>query len=465
MTTRISDTDKFYNDLFVDKENDTLIYNDEKHVYMGKDGIVKDKKFTSVTTLIDKYVQPFDGDFWSSYKAFEAISPDFSKYKDNLLSTKVFNLTYLKESNISIEEFNIKKQEILDSYKENNKKACERGTAIHAEQELQYYKDTPQTLERYNKEGNFICKKNHYILDLDKGIYPEFLISRVSDDGVLMIAGQVDLLIKDGNDIMIIDYKGLSLNELIPTPNGFVKMADIKEGDLVYDGNGKITEVEHVSEIHYNPCFKIDFNSGESLIADHEHKWEITSFGNTEIFTTKQLYRMFNNGKQLNIQRCPIPKEITNYHYDTTKEYWAITNIEHINTVPTKCIAVKSPCHTYLAGKSLIKTHNTNKELKFKSFYDKSKKSYQMMKPPLNNIMDCNIMHYTLQLSTYAWMVQKINPDFNITKLMIIHYQHDGKIKEYELEYRKDDVESMLRDYKIKLIKEKQTELNKPIIF
>ena len=30
-----------------------------------------------------------------------------------------------------------------------------------------------------------------------------------------------------------------------------------------------------------------------------------------------------------------------------------------------------------------------------------------MLKYPLNNIQDTNFWHYTLQLSTYAWMIQK----------------------------------------------------------
>ena len=44
----------------------------------------------------------------------------------------------------------------------------------------------------------------------------------------------------------------------------------------------------------------------------------------------------------------------------------------------------------------------TNKEIKKRSFYDKNRKDVQHMKYPLNNIMDCNYWHYTLQLSTYA---------------------------------------------------------------
>jgi hypothetical protein len=47
--------------------------------------------------------------------------------------------------------------------------------------------------------GEFRCEQNYYKLDLDRGIYPEFMIS--CDIDGLKISGQIDLLIKDGNDI------------------------------------------------------------------------------------------------------------------------------------------------------------------------------------------------------------------------------------------------------------------------
>lgn len=102
----------------------------------------------------------------------------------------------------------------------------------------------------------------------------------------------------------------------------------------------------------------------------------------------------------------------------------------------------------------------TNKEIKKRSFYDKNRKDVQHMKYPLNNIMDCNYWHYTLQLSTYAWILQQIKPEFNIEGLSIIHIDRNGKQTEYPLEYRKDDVERMIKHYKKQLqIKEQLNRL------
>ena len=59
--------------LKIDKKNGACLYNDEQHVYWNeKDNL----KYISVTTLIHKFQQAFDEDFWSAYKAFERILGD-----------------------------------------------------------------------------------------------------------------------------------------------------------------------------------------------------------------------------------------------------------------------------------------------------------------------------------------------------------------------------------------------------
>ncbi len=90
----------------------------------------------------------------------------------------------------------------------------------------------------------------------------------------------------------------------------------------------------------------------------------------------------------------------------------------------------------------------TNREIKKTSYYNKSKKSHEMMKFPLNNLQDCNFNHYQLQLSTYAYLMEQINPCYNIKKLLIYHIDHDGNETIIPCDYLKDDVERMLKHYK-----------------
>ena len=84
---------------------------------------------------------------------------------------------------------------------------------------------------------------------------------------------------------------------------------------------------------------------------------------------------------------------------------------------------------------------------------------------PLNNLPDCNYYHYTMQLSTYAWMIQQMNPDFKIKGLILIHIDHSDKYTVYNLDYRRDEVIRMLtfhqKQNKIKYEKAQ----NDPIIY
>ena len=303
----------------VDKNNGDVKYSDEEHVYWDDDG-----KYISVTTLIGKYCQPFDKDFWSAYKALEKLlgKEDFKMEKKMLLETKKVDLKYYMDMyNISENDFNREQQKVLDDWQKTNEEACERGTKIHADLENMFISKKTTDLKKFGIGGKFEVNTNKSLenanlnlLDIENGVFPEYLVYRKSNDGVLKLAGQVDLLVKEGNNITIIDWK-------------------------------------------------------------------------------------------------------------------------------------------------------TNKKIDEKSYYNQQTKKYDMMKYPLNNLYDCNLLHYTMQLSTYAWMVQKLNPEFKIVGLKIIHYGHDGGVKEYDLNYLKDDVERMLKDYKKSLILDSRKNARKPIEF
>lgn len=193
----------------IDKQNGNVAFNDENHVYWN----VNDdkKKYISVTTLIERYGQPFDSEFQSALKALEKLIPsdDWKTVKAHLQKTKKINKEELFSTyDISEDVFNKEQQEILDNWQRINKEACERGTAIHLRMENSMYdQNRSTTLKKFGVGGSFVCKKDYTELDLPYGAYPEYLISRTSDDGILNIAGQIDLLIKNGNEITICDYK------------------------------------------------------------------------------------------------------------------------------------------------------------------------------------------------------------------------------------------------------------------
>lgn len=296
----------------IDKQNGNVAFENESHTYWN---VEDNKQYISVTTLIHRYTQEFDKNFWSAYKALEKLLPkeSWAIEKKSLLNTKKFNKEILNIYNISELEFNKAQQGILDAWDEENRKSCERGTKIHSDIENSFYNHPKDiSLQKFGLGGKFECKKDYSELDLEYGVYPEYLISIESKDKVLRLAGQIDLIIKQDNEITIVDHK-------------------------------------------------------------------------------------------------------------------------------------------------------TNKKIDLKSGFDTNTKASAKMKYPLNNLMDCNYYHYSLQLSTYAWMLQKLHPEFVIKDLILNHYDHNEKNTLYHCDYLKDDVERMLKHYRKELILKEKRDKRKEI--
>ena len=190
----------------IDKENDVVAYNDEEHLYIEK---ATGMKCISVTTIVHKFSQPFDSVFWSCAKALEAlITPEeFASIKDELYRKKKFDDKYIAKFNIQPEVFIQKKYEILDAWKTKNQEACERGTKIHKAMEDLHLSGTTPSLSYLKLGGEFKCNTSNKLVPGATGVYPEILISRISEDGKLRVAGQADLLVVDGNDIHMLDFK------------------------------------------------------------------------------------------------------------------------------------------------------------------------------------------------------------------------------------------------------------------
>lgn len=636
--------------MVIDKENDYVTYNDEQHLYIEK---ASGKKCISVTTLIESFGQPFDSDFWASYKALEEIigKDEYEKIKKELLSKKKFDTKWLDKYNILPEDFTIVKEKILDNWRKTNQEACERGTKIHKFHEELTLGGDCKEVKRLGLGGKFDCYTNNKIKLDSSGVYPEILLNYTSPDGSLRLAGQADLVIVQGKNLYVLDFKGLAIDTKIPTPKGWTTMGELKVGDEVFDKNGEVTKVRFKSKIHLNPCYKLKFDDGSEIIADCDHRWEISfSKGKDKwqstVMTTKELCDYLDeikdiknkgrlipkirNAKPLQLKDVDLPidpyvlgvwlgdgskacglvtqakgspiwDEIINRGYEisdnnqhdperentemrtiyglatqlrqlnllnnkhipdiyqrasfeqrldllrglmdtdgyynnvrkryvmTTDSKWQkedlvklvsslgvkvsvfdvlnrcdgktfpgwsvnfsttdfnpfltrnqnididlksdkrtfriIKEIKLVETVQTQCIEVDSPTHTYLCTENMIVTHNTNKEIKKGSYYNSATKSRQMMQYPLNHIQDCNFWHYTLQLSTYAWMIQKQYPELEVKLLQLIHYDHNDKVTFYDCEYRKDDVERMLKFYGSKIKREEQYEKLKPIVY
>lgn len=622
----------------ITKQNGNIAFEEDAHIYY--DVTNPDLKFTSVTTMIHSFTQPFDEQFWSAYKALEKLLPkeDWAIEKKALLATKKFSIELLDAYGIAENDFNKEQQAILDAWDNEKRISCERGTKIHAELENSFYnKPKNISLSKYEIGGKFECRKDYTDLDIENAVYPEYLISYVTKDKRMAVAGQIDLLVKKGNKITIADWKGLPLDTEIPTLNGWSTIADLQEGDIIFDKDGNPTKILHKSEIHHNPCYKITFDNGDTIVADHEHRWEI-SFSTSknskyhgeyrvQVMTTEEIANYLKNlpekrtsydipkivnPKPLNLENKNLPidpyvlgcwlgdgskqcgaitnetnnvlveiqrrgyslgddisaenrtstytilgiygklkelnlinnKHIPNIYqrasyeqrldllrglmdtdgyynpkrkrfvmetsqewqcYDFIKllsslgikstkfdiikklngkefheysinfstkglnpflmrnqeieystrdvcSYRNIDKVELVETIPTQCLEVDSPSHTFLCTNKMIVTHNTNKKIETKSFFNTKTKSSVKMQYPLNNLDDVNYWHYAMQLSTYAWMMQQLNPEYEIEDLVLVHFDHEGHMTVYHMPYLKKEVGLMLGYFKKKTI-------------
>jgi len=80
-----------------------------------------------------------------------------------------------------------------------------------------------------------------------------------------------------------------------------------------------------------------------------------------------------------------------------------------------------------LNGTVNIMDYKTNKEIKQTSF-ENWEGIKSMMNQPLGHIEDCNLMHYTLQMSIYMYIILKHNPRLKPGKMVLQHvvFEREG---------------------------------------
>lgn len=118
--------------------------------------------------------------------------------------------------------------------------------------------------------------------------------------------------------------KALHKDTLIPTPNGFINMGNIKVGDKIYGSDSSITTVLDKYCPQDNVSYLITFNDGTTLKTSSGHLWEIEQFlGNflpqKTIMTTQEIYdhqEIMRNYNLFSIKERIINEEkYYNYNY------------------------------------------------------------------------------------------------------------------------------------------------------
>ena len=198
--------------------------------------------------------------------------------------------------------------EILAEWDRKRNLGSAAGTIIHEIKERQRISEY-ENVKHSGFKGEEGGKTSFDLSLLEDGyIYPELMCYDFDN----MICGQSDEVEIVNKTINIYDYKGLALDTEIPTKKGFKLMRDIEIGDEIFDGEGNLTTVKHISDIHYNPCYKITFDTNDTVICDHEHKWEISERIGKGLYVEKEyrtdeLVELKKQNKPLNI-KCSLIK-------------------------------------------------------------------------------------------------------------------------------------------------------------
>ena len=70
--------------------------------------------------------------------------------------------------------------------------------------------------------------------------------------------------------------KCLDVGTPVPTPTGWAKMGELRDGDTVFGPDGAPTTVLAAHAVkHGLPCFEVAFSDGSTLVADSEHLWGV----------------------------------------------------------------------------------------------------------------------------------------------------------------------------------------------
>ena len=145
--------------------------------------------------------------------------------------------------------------------------------------------------------------------------------------------------------------KALALDTPLPTPSGWTTMGEVEVGDLLYAADGRPTRVVAATEVlHDRPCYEVEFSDGSVIVADGQHQWLTETFGDRRVRTTEQLAASVAERHVIAMPDGSTMK---------------VESVLTTSSVPVRCVQVDNEEHLYLAGRSMIPTHNSTLALDF----------------------------------------------------------------------------------------------------
>ncbi|GAB2634936.1 replicative DNA helicase [Nocardioides ginkgobilobae] len=145
--------------------------------------------------------------------------------------------------------------------------------------------------------------------------------------------------------------KALALDTPLPTPTGWTTMGEVQVGDHLVDADGRPTRVVAATEVMLGrPCYEVTFSDGSTIVADEQHQWLTESTEGRAIRTTGTIASSVGDGHAIAMPDGSSVK---------------VESLRPIESVPVRCVQVDNQDHLYLAGRSMIPTHNSTLALDF----------------------------------------------------------------------------------------------------
>jgi len=149
--------------------------------------------------------------------------------------------------------------------------------------------------------------------------------------------------------------KALALDTALATPSGWTTMGQVAVGELVLGADGRPTVVTRATDVMVGrPCFEVEFSDGSVITADAEHQWLVTVDFDEIVLTTARIRGRLSSGQAVSISREPAADSLS-----MVAASWKFSAIRPVESVPVRCIEVDNEAHLYLAGESMIPTHNS----------------------------------------------------------------------------------------------------------
>ncbi|WP_446226528.1 replicative DNA helicase [Nocardia sp. IBHARD005] len=154
--------------------------------------------------------------------------------------------------------------------------------------------------------------------------------------------------------------KALALDTPLPTPGGWTTMGEVRVGDELLGADGRPTRVlAATEEMTDRPCYEVEFSDGTVITADEEHQWTTlapTLAPHPVVRTTGEI------AHSLRTPRDNFAHMVPRSARSSARQ---IVDVRKVDPVLVRCVEIDNADHMYLAGRTMVPTHNSTLGMDF----------------------------------------------------------------------------------------------------